>query len=117
MKLSPSYISYILPLLILINYELAKLFYPYVFSCSVIGIFIALLVMFNNKINNYFERKFPNNITFQFEEYIYIYYPLNLLILIIKLLLIKYYPYEFSIKSILYSIILFLTYLLYYYLV
>ena len=117
MKLSPSYISYILPLLILINYKLAKLFYPYVFSCSVIGIFISLLVMFNNNINNYFEDKFPNNITFQFEEYIYIYYPINFLILTIKLLLLKYYPYEFSIKSILCSSILFLAYLLYYYLI
>ena len=115
MKLSPSYVSYFLPLLILYNVKFAKLFYPYVFACSFAGTILALLIYLFNDYNNYFERHFEDNITFQFEDNKILYFSINFIIILYKIVLIKYYPRDFSKKAILYSIYLLIIWFIYYY--
>lgn len=115
MKLSPSYISYFLPLLTLYDIKFAKLFYPYVFGCSFFGSILTIIIYLFENINNYFENYFEDNITFQFEDNPLIYFLLNFIILSYKIVLIKYYPYDFSKKAILYSIYLLIIWFIYYY--
>ena len=113
MKLTPSYISYILPLLVLINIQIASLLYPYVFTCSFIGIVAILITFLSTDVNNIIRYYFPDLISYQFESNLQLYYLINILVILYKFALIYYYPYNFSLKSLLSSTLLFLIYLIY----
>ena len=113
MKLSASYISYILPLIAICNLDVAKLFYPYVFLCSIIGILITIVTIFHRSSNEFVKVIFPDLIPYIFEIGSFMHNFLNIAIIFYKICLIKYYPYNFSIRSIIASSLLFLTYLIY----
>ena len=113
MKLSASYISYVLPLIAICNLDVAKLFYPYVFLCSIIGILITIVTIFHRSSNEFVKVIFPDLIPYIFEIGSFMHNFLNVVFIFYKICLIKYYPYNFSIRSIIASSLLFLIYFIY----
>ena len=115
MKLSPSYICYVLPLLILYGTKFASLFYPYVFTCSSLGIIFIILTFINSHFNKIIQFYFPDLITYQFIDTPILYYISNVFIICIKLALIFFYPFNLSFEALVYSLYLLLIYLLYFF--
>lgn len=113
MKLSASYISYVLPLIAICNLDVAKLFYPYVFLCSIIGILITIVTILHRSSNEFIKVIFPDLIPYIFEIGSFMHNFLNVVFIFYKICLIKYYPYNFSIRSIIASSLLFLIYFIY----
>ena len=113
MKLSASYISYVLPIVTIFNLDVAKLFYPYVFLCSIIGILITIVTILHRSSNEFIKVIFPDLIPYIFEIGSFMHNFLNVVFIFYKICLIKYYPYNFSIRSIIASSLLFLIYFIY----
>ena len=110
--LSPSYFTVPLLLLLFIDKEYASYFYPYVASCSIIGIFIMILLLFNEYTKVLWKKYFPSNIVHYFTG---IYQKIVIIsIIITKLIVIKYWPYNISCNSILISLLYLFLYFIYY---
>ena len=102
MKLSPSYISYLLPITLIMGSKFASLFYPYVFTCSIIGLIFILITHTNEPIHNLVRKIFPDLMTYQLIHNKLLYYTANLLIACFKLILLFYYPFNLSFEAKLY---------------
>ena len=104
----PSFFVNFLLLLRVISKEYASLFYPYVYSTTIFGIFyLLLLVLFQSAQDfhyNYFAKSFINN--FHKEQKTC----LLLFVMLYKALLLYIFPYNMNKTAMLYSV----NYLLFY---
>ena len=112
MKLSPSYFTIPLLLLLFYNKEYASYFYPYVTSCSILGIIIMILLLTNENTNILWKKYFPSNIVHYFTDIYRILIIIN--IIFIKIIIILYWPYNISCNSILISLLYLFLYFIYY---
>ncbi len=108
--LSPSYFIIILFFLIYYDRKYASYFYPYVLYCSIVGIFMILVLIFDKKKRKLVKKYFPSNITNYFTGYQQIL--CYLFIIVIKIILILYWPFNISIESIKKSFYFFIFYLI-----
>ena len=112
LKLSPSYFTAPLFILLLINKKYASYFFPYIAITCIIGIILKLIFMIDKnkkKIwDTYFSSNTSNQFTDKYQNIVYIF------VIIFKLIVIKNWPYNISCLSILISLLYLCLYFIYY---
>ena len=110
--LSPSYFTAPLYILLLINNKKASYFYPYVAMTCLLGIIIILSIMIDEDKKKLWNTYFPSNISNQFTDTTQII--IYIFTILFKLVVIFYWPYNISCKSILISLLYLCLYIIYY---
>ena len=110
--LSPSYFTAPLFILLLVNKKYASYFFPYVAITSIIGIIVKITIMIDKdkkKIwDSYFSSNTSNQFTDKYQNIVYLF------VIIFKLIVIKYWPYNISYLSVLISLLYLCLYFVYY---